>query len=851
ADDAGARDVAVYAQLDEDADAEWVRHAEGVLEPAVDEEPGLDTWPPVGPETDLTGWYDVLVGHGLSYGPVFQGLRRVWSGDDEVHAEVALADDVTDVSGFGVHPALLDAALHPIGLLLSGDGTAGPRVPFAFEGVQVHASGARVLRVRLTRAGSGVRLVAVDESGAPVVSVDSLVLREMGAVSTPAAVDRSLFEVSWQAEEITPAGDVSGWAVLTADAPLPGDLPGMPAYADVAALRAAVEAGEPSPEVLLLPVPATTSGVFVPEAVRALTVDVLATVQAWLAAEALADTRLVVLTRDALTIRPGDRAGDLAGAAVWGLLRSAQSEHPGRIVLADLDRGPDADMVAVLAAVAGDPTVTGGQLAFRDGTVFVPRVTRPGADRLVPSTDLWHLAAVEPGTIDGVDLVAGIALPLADGQVRVAVRATGVNFRDVLIALGMYPDSTAVMGSEGAGVVLEVGPHVEGLVPGDRVFGLFEPGFGPQVVAQRERIAKVPAGWSFVEAASVPVVFLTAYYALRDLAGLRAGESVLIHSGAGGVGMAAIQLARHFGATVYATASPGKWGTLRGLGVAEERIASSRTTEFEQAFLAASGGAGVDVVLDALAGEFVDASLRLLPRGGRFVEMGKTDVRDPQLVAEQHPGVTYQAFELNQAGGERIGQMLSELLALFEQGMLKPLPIRVWDVRQARQALRHISQARHVGKVVLTVPAPVDPDGTTLITGASGTLAGVVARHLVASGQSSRLLLASRSLPAEGSDYAALVAELTASGASVTTVAVDVADPEQVAALVAGVDAAHPLTAVVHCAGVIADGTFTSLDADALATVMRPKVDAGWVLHEATAGLDLSAFVVFSSIAAT
>ncbi len=593
------------------------------------------------------------------------------------------------------------------------------------------------------------------------------------------------------------------------------------------------------------------AGMPVPEAVRALTVDVLATVQAWLAADVLADSRLVVLTRDALAIGTGDRAGDLAGAAVWGLLRSAQSEHPGRIVLADLDRGPDADTVAVLAAVAGDPAPTGGQLAIRGGTVFVPRITRPGADRLVPSTDLWHLAAVEPGTIDGVAVVAGTALPLAAGQVRVAVRATGVNFRDVLIALGMYPDSTAVMGSEGAGVVLEVGPGVADLAPGDRVFGLFEPGFGPQVVAQRDRIARIPAGWSFVEAASVPVVFLTAYYGLHVLAGLRAGESVLVHSGAGGVGMAAIQLARHAGATVYATASPGKWATLRGLGVAEERIASSRTTDFEQSFLAASEGAGVDVVLDALAGEFVDASLRLLPRGGRFVEMGKTDVRDPELVAEQHPGVTYQAFELNQAGGERIGQMLSELLALFERGVLTPLPTRVWDVRQARLALRHISQARHVGKVVLTVPAPLDPDGTTLVTGASGTLAGVVARHLVASGQSRRLLLASRSVPVEGSQYAALVAELTDAGAVVTTVPVDVADPEQVAALVAGVDAAHPLTAAVHCAGVIADATITSLDADAMSAVLRPKVDAAWALHEATAGLDLSAFVVFSSIAAT
>ncbi|MGW4502896.1 type I polyketide synthase, partial [Micromonospora sp. NPDC004336] len=410
-----------------------------------------------------------------------------------------------------------------------------------------------------------------------------------------------------------------------------------------------------------------------------------------------------------------------------------------------------------------------------------------------------------------------------------------------------------VMGSEGAGVVVEVGPGVTDLAPGDRVLGMFECAFGPQAIAARERIARMPAGWSFTQAASMPLVFLTAYYALRDLAGLRAGESVLIHNGAGGVGMAAIQLAHHLGATVYATASPGKWGVLRGLGVAGERIASSRTTGFEGSFASVTGGAGVDVVLDALAGEFVDASLRLLPRGGRFVEMGKADLRDPAMVAAEHPGVTYRAFDLNEAGSARIGEMLAEILALFERGALRPLPVRAWDVRHARQALRHISQARHVGKVVLRVPTPVDPEGTVLVTGAAGTLAGVVARHLVATGQARHLLLASRRHPdgAGGDDYATLVRDLTGAGAEVTAVAVDVSDPAQVTRLVAGIDPAHPLTAVIHTAGILADATIGSLDARSLDVVLAPKVDAGWALHEATRHLDLSAFVLFSSVAAT
>ncbi|MER5705952.1 SDR family NAD(P)-dependent oxidoreductase, partial [Micromonospora sp. NPDC002296] len=256
----------------------------------------------------------------------------------------------------------------------------------------------------------------------------------------------------------------------------------------------------------------------------------------------------------------------------------------------------------------------------------------------------------------------------------------------------------------------------------------------------------------------------------------------------------------------------------------------------------------VDVVLDALAGEFVDASLRLLPRGGRFVEMGKTDIRDPRQVAERHPGVTYRAFDLNEAGHARISEMLTELLALFEQGVLRPLPVRVWDVQHARRALRHMSQARHVGKVVLRIPAPIDPDGTTLITGAGGALAGVFARHLVTTGQSRHLLLASRRGPEA---YRDLVAELTRHGAHVTTVTADVADPDQVAGLLAQVDPAHPLTAVVHTAGVIADATIGSLDESALDAVLTPKVDAGWALHRATRDADLATFAVFSSVAAT
>ena len=255
----------------------------------------------------------------------------------------------------------------------------------------------------------------------------------------------------------------------------------------------------------------------------------------------------------------------------------------------------------------------------------------------------------------------------------------------------------------------------------------------------------------------------------------------------------------------------------------------------------------MDVVLDALAGEFVDASLDLLPRGGRFMEMGKADIRDAHEVAIAHPDVRYRAFDLFEAGPERIQQMLREVVALFECGALQHSPIRTWDVRRGADAFRQLREGRNVGKVVLTVPAPLDPDGTVLITGGTGGLAALFARHLVERYGARHLLLVSRSGPAAGG-AAELVAELAALGADAEVVACDVADRAQVVRLLGSLT--RPLTAVIHAAGVLDDGVIESMTADQLDRVLRPKLDAAVHLDELTRDTELSAFVVFSSVAA-
>ena len=591
--------------------------------------------------------------------------------------------------------------------------------------------------------------------------------------------------------------------------------------------------------------------------------------------------RLWLVTTEAETVGR-QKGASVTQAGAWGLNRVIINELPGmRPTSIDMSIAPDDEEIRSLCdEILFDSNED--EIALRGDSRFVHRcmrqkdvVDRHDAQIIVKSftsgddREGFRLESGGYGMLDKLRLCKTERVRPKTGEVEIEVAAAGLNFSDVMKALGIYPglpDGPVPLGIECSGRISAVGEGVTNLSVGDSVLAIGPFCFGSHVITPAGLAVPMPEGMRFEEAATIPIAFLTSYYALIHLGKLQKGEKVLIHSATGGVGLSAIQIAQRAGAEIFATAGTDeKRDLLRSLGI--KHVMDSRSLDFAEEILEITNGEGVDVVLNSLAGEAIRKGLEVLGDFGRFLEIGKRDIyaNTPVGLRPLRKNVSIMAIDLDRAMRRRpevLSSLFDELMEGFHDGSLRPFTYRVFPMSNVISAFRHMAQAKHIGKVVVSVqeqevrvaPASLRPtsfreDATYLITGGLGGFGLVVAEWMVEMG-ARHLVLMGRS-GASSQRAQDVVARLEKLGAEIRVVRGDVSDPKDVAGILSEIETSMPqLRGVLHAAMVLRDALVVNLDQQMMKDVWEPKVVGAWNLHEQTKNMDLDLFVLFSSMSA-
>jgi acyl transferase domain-containing protein/acyl carrier protein len=867
-----------------DETAAWTEHASAVVS-RVDSEDAAGIFDieafraGADEESDASAHYDAMARRGLNYGPAFRAVDRVWRREGEVLVRLAVPPASR---GIPFRTVALDACLQALVASLAPTTGGDTYVPVAMESLHVRTTAS-------PEASLWCHVLAPDQRGGDSHVGDIRLLDGNGRVLVEARgarlqrIDRerdaqaraALHGMQWRpappgAPPTTPAG---AWLIAARDSS-GGDA--LAASLSARGARAIVATANDVPRLVasgtwrgVVCLAHSASGASPSTEAADVLVWALGVTQVVAALEVAPRPRLWFITSGAHVLEGDESPEGVSASTVWGLRSVAASEYPA-LRCSAIDVSAPSDLDPAAAELLSD--TPDDEIALRRGVRYLRRLRRglgeARADRAAaPAAGRpYRAVTTSPGILDGLVLEESVRREPSSREVEIEVATTGLNFINVMSALGIYPGVPLGVGSLGiecAGRVVRAGADVRRFAPGDRVMAFAHDSLASHAVADERLVAPVPSGLDFTQASTIPIAFLTAYYALVHLGRIGAGERVLIHSATGGVGLAAIQVARRAGAEIFATAgTEEKRAMLRTLGVTH--VADSRSLDFVDAFSAATRGEGVDLVLNSLTGEAIPAGLGLLRNGGRFLEIGKRDIYDDRALGLSpfRRNLSYFAIDLDLLSRQRpdvIGAMFDALLVEFESGALSPLPAQVFPIERVSDAFRHMAQAAHTGKIVVAADrehAPVRPratavpqdwaGGTYLITGGNGALGFEVVKWMASEGARHFVLVGRRG---EDPALTSRLLPLRDAGIAIDVEQGDVASADDVARVIGAIEQRHPpLRGLVHAAGILDDATIAQSDEARDRRVLAPKVAGAWNLHAATVGRPLDFFVLFSSV---
>ena len=896
----------------------WKLHAEGTISLKFDFKSEATDLKELrsrfGKPEDIKNFYSSLKKSGLGYYNIFQGVKELWANDKEAFGKIVL--DNSGEENYNIHPAMLDSAIQISGTLLEDneviDGSS-IYLPIGLDSYSLskHAGSTIYSHVRINKKSNEQNLAIIntklfDESNELIGYIENLKLLKVKRESLPFEFhpkpDDWFYKIAWRKSEDVMFNnkelDSDAWyLVLSQEGDINNELIKKFKIRNINAVSVSAgknfnkidrvnyvlnpnnndnfqelhenitrELGENCKGIIIV----TSDGYnFKPDESSVgyennIAEFILNTSKGFLRNGFTSLPRIWFITSNALDI--GDTGLiDPVQYSVWGYAATMMLEYPEyNVSLLDLEKNTnDSYFGKVVSEIIANTKEN--RVAYKNGERFLARLENLGYEGIenIKSKNKINrsLTITQKGILEKIILKESKIRHVNDNEVEVKVVAAGLNFRDVMNALNLYPGDAGELGGECAGIVTTVGSNVTDYKIGDRVFGIAPGSFSDFTVTKENLLGKIPRNLTFEEAATIPITFLTTYYGLVELAKIRKGDKVLIHAASGGVGQAAIQICKMMDAEIYATAgSDEKRNFLKGLGI--KHVMNSRSLDFADEIMKVTNGAGVNIVLNSLAGEYIEKGLSVLEKNGRFIEIGKVGIWTKEDVVKYRSDINYFVIaldDISKNNPEVIEDLFGKIIPLFEKGKLLPLSKKVFPIQEAVSAFRFMAQTKHIGKIVIKVSGleeelskeiQIKPDVFYLVTGGFGALGIVVTKWLVSKG-AKFILLTGRHKPSEAANEE--LKKLENDNVTIKRIINDISDAgafEIKLNTAMKNSAAKNIGGVIHAAGVLDDGIILNQEWKNYKKVFVPKINGSIVLNNIVSKeKELDFIIYFSSIA--